>query len=99
MVWLLLSAYLESAYFQLIHMLSLNLFLRSPDPEILGFFHFAARKSTKRQWFHFCYLKTTIFEIGITIEITIFKNVTRTFATTIYNTANDALTSAISAFV
>ena len=37
--------------------------------------------------------------MGITIESTKSNNVTRTCATTIYNTANGALTSAISAFV
>ena len=37
--------------------------------------------------------------MGITIEITTSNNVTRKCATTIYNTANGALTSGISAFV
>ena len=37
--------------------------------------------------------------MGYTIEMTISINVTRTCATTIYNTANGALTSGISAYV
>ena len=44
-------------------------------------------------------VKTTVLDMGITIEITISNNVTRTCATTIYNTANDALYIGISAFV
>ena len=36
-------------------------------------------------------VKTTIFEMGITIEMTSYKTVTRTCATTINNTANGAL--------
>ena len=37
--------------------------------------------------------------MGITIEITISKSVTRRCATTIYNTANGALNSGISALL
>ena len=37
--------------------------------------------------------------MGIRIEITTSNNVTRKFATTIYNTANGAFTGGISAFV
>ena len=37
--------------------------------------------------------------MGITIEITTLNNVTRKCTTTIYNTANGALTSGIRAFV
>ena len=44
-------------------------------------------------------MKTTIIDMGITIEITTSNNDTRKCTTTIYNTANGALTSGISAFV
>ena len=44
-------------------------------------------------------VKTNVLDMGITIEITNSNNVTRKGTTTIYNTANDALTSGIHAFV
>ena len=44
-------------------------------------------------------LKTTVLEMGITIEITTSNCVTIKCVSTIYNTANGALTSGISAFV
>ena len=44
-------------------------------------------------------VKTTFLDMGITIAITTSNNVTRKYATTIYNTANGAFTSGINAFV
>ena len=44
-------------------------------------------------------VKTTVLNMGITIEITTSKILTRTCTTTTYNTANGAPTSGISAFV
>ena len=45
------------------------------------------------------FVQTTVLDMGITIEIIISNNVTRTCEITIYNTANDAFTSGIIAFV
>ena len=43
-------------------------------------------------------VKATVLDMGITIEIRTSNNVTRKYATTIYNIANGVLTSGISAF-
>ena len=44
-------------------------------------------------------VKTSVLDMGVTIEITNSNNVTRRCESTSYNTANGALTSCISAFV
>ena len=44
------------------------------------------------------FVKTTVLDMGITVEIITSNKVTRTCANTIHNTANGALTSGIIAF-
>ena len=44
-------------------------------------------------------VKTAVLDMQITIEITASNNVSRTCANSIYNTSNDALTSAMFSFV
>ena len=44
------------------------------------------------------FVKRTVLDMGTTVEITTSNKVTRTYANTIYNTANGAHTSGIIAF-